>query len=202
MASSSISAEVALILILRLCLSFFFFPGAIGKLLRYRSFVQGVVDYQMLPRRIAYTFGFILPWIELAVAFLLIAGIAVQFAATLSFVLLICFTTAVIVNLRRDRRIECNCYGVADTKIISWGTVARNSLLLVITITIIFLDSQTTGLESWPTRWQTEWSIFSTSEAIVLIPLLVTFCCLCVYLTEWAVDIQARVGRLRSTITT
>src|SRR5690242_19945467 len=106
------SVEVTLILVARLCLGLFFLPSALGKLTNRRGFVQGTLDYQLLPERAARIFAAVLPWVELVLALALILGVALPLAGLATALLLLCFIAAVLANLRRGREIECNCYGI------------------------------------------------------------------------------------------
>src|SRR5262249_55046940 len=76
--------------------------------------------------------GIILPWIELALGALLILGQWTTRAAEASIGLLLIFSIAIFINLLRGNRVECHCFGHLGIKQISWWSVARNLLLLII----------------------------------------------------------------------
>ena len=192
------SPEIVIVLVARLCLGFFLFPSALGKLTNQRGFIQGMVDYQILPERTAKVFGLILPWIELGLALALILGIALPIAATVASLLLMSFTAAVTINLQRGHEIMCNCYGIAGTKTISWGTVVRNVLLLLLAAVVVSLAPQNVALAPWLPLWGPDFFSISSIEAAILITLLLLFCFVVIYLSEWAVDIYYRISHLIS----
>jgi uncharacterized membrane protein YphA (DoxX/SURF4 family) len=187
------STKIALVLIARLCLGLFLLPSAIGKLTNLHEFVRGIVDYRILPESTARVFGFILPWIELTLAFALLLGFALRLAGIGAVLLFLCFITAVCINLRRGREITCNCYGIAGTKTISWGTIVRNVLLLLLAAVVVSLAPQ-----QWFSLWQVDRLVLSSNSSNILVALLLAFCFVVVYLLEWVVDIHYRVSHLRS----
>jgi hypothetical protein len=60
---------------------------------------------------------------------MVIAGILLGSSALILACLLASFAIAVLVNLRRRRILDCNCYGVLDTGRINEGTVVRIAML-------------------------------------------------------------------------
>lgn len=159
--------------------------------------MQGTVEYRVLPERAARAFGFMLPWLELGLALALILGIALRITGAVAMLLLLCFIVAVTINLRRGRRIACNCHGIADTSTIGWGTVVRNLLLLLLTATAVALSPHAIVPEQWRALWRTDLLIVSSGSVAVVLVLLLTFCFTTTLLLEWAVDIHDRVSRLR-----
>ncbi len=192
--------HTVLVLVARLCLAFFFCPSAFGKLTNHNSFINGVIDYQILPEHSARVLGFILPWIELGLAVALIFGVALPAAGLLTSLLLICFIIAVTINLRRGRTINCNCYGIANTTTISWGTVVRNLLLLLLAIVVAVLSPQALGLNRGLTLWRTDLTVMSSIASATLVMLLLSFCIVAIQLVEWAVDIYFRISKFNRVI--
>lgn len=185
--------EVAILFIARLYLGLVFLLSALGKITNMRDFLRGVVKYRILPERVAKVFGFILPWVELGVAFALIIGMALPVAGVLASLLLICFIVAVNLNLRYEREVKCNCYGIAGTKTISWGTIVRNFLLLLLAVTVIGL-----GLfhhDTEPNSYQALWlSLTISPVSVVLFFFLLAFCFVTVNMLEWTADIYYRLS--------
>ena len=158
--------------------------------------MQGTLDYQLLPERAARIFAVVLPWLELAVASALIFDVALPIAGLVASLLLICFTIAVIANLRRGREVACSCYGIIGTKTIGWGTVARNFLLLLPAALLAGLASSAAELDQWLALWRADLAVFSSPASLILLLLLVAFCFVSIQLVEWAVDIVVRGARL------
>lgn len=187
------STSAAIVLIARLCLGFIFLSSALGKLTNRRSFIQGIVDYQVFPRRVAQSFGLVLPWIEVGVAFALILGIVLPLAGIVTALLLLGFTVGVTTNLRRGRQLDCHCYGIASPRTISWGIVVRNVLLLLLAAVVIGFTVGVKELNQWSTLWQVDRQII-LSSTIIPLSLLLAFCFATIHLLEWTVDIRNRIS--------
>jgi uncharacterized membrane protein YphA (DoxX/SURF4 family) len=191
------ATEIIIVMVARLCLSFFFLPSAIKKLTNQHPFIQGILDYQVLPARTALVLGFVLPWIELAVGLGLVLGGAVAYVGTAAGLLLLCFTMAIIINLHRGRQIACYCYSLAGTTTISWGTVVRNLLLLLLSVVVVAFAPPVARFDLWFEFWQNNLRVI-TSVNITLLLMLCMCLILLIYLVEWAVSIHVRISRLRS----
>lgn len=181
-----------LVLVGRLILGGFLLPSALGKFRDLAGFIQGTIEYQILPERTVRPFAALLPWAELALALMLLLGVALPLAGAATALLLICFIVAVAINLRRGRQIACNCHGVAGTKLISWGTVARNLLLVLLTLPLLSAD-----MGGWSTRWRADLTLLSTPAGLIPIVLLLAFGFIIIPLIEWTVDLQMRAAQLR-----
>ena len=182
-----------LVLIARLALGVFFLSSSVGKLRDLDGFVQGVLNYRVLPSSWAHRLGIILPWIEVFIALALLFGIALLFVSSVAIILLLCFIVAVAVNLQRGRAIPCNCHGIAGTKTISRGTIARNCLLLFFALILIVSVS----IGNYLTPMHTNPAIITDLPSAILVVLLVIFCLAFVLLIEWAIDISTRIAQIR-----
>lgn len=67
--------------------------------------------YKILPTNIAHLFGYALPWLEIAIAFLLILGISVRLAALLAGFIMLVFVAAIASVWARGILIDCGCFG-------------------------------------------------------------------------------------------
>ncbi len=113
-------------LLARLALAALFAAAGIGKLRDRRRFDGIVVDYRLLPPRLALRIAAPLPWVELALAAGLLAGI--RLASLGAAALLGLYGVAMAVNLARGRRlIDCGCGGQPQR--LSGWLVLRNALL-------------------------------------------------------------------------
>jgi uncharacterized membrane protein YphA (DoxX/SURF4 family) len=75
------------------------------------------------PRHVALA----VPWWEMTVGALLVAGLGSPWAAIAALVTLIGFTAAIVVQLRRDRHPQCACFGAWSTAPLGGRHVARNA---------------------------------------------------------------------------
>jgi uncharacterized membrane protein YphA (DoxX/SURF4 family) len=77
-----------------------------------------------------------LPFAELAIGALLIAQIARRPVAVVAGVVLVAFTTLLVVRLSQGRRPPCACFGALSSRPISWVTVARNAAFIALAVLI------------------------------------------------------------------
>jgi uncharacterized membrane protein YphA (DoxX/SURF4 family) len=73
-----------------------------------------------------------LPWVEIGLGAVLVAGVARPFAAALAAALLVAFTVLLCLNLAHGRRPPCACFGSRSRSPISARTVVRNLVLLAL----------------------------------------------------------------------
>ena len=117
-------------LCLRLGLAGVFAVGSATKIVDMRAFAEAIADYQLLPKSLVGLSARIIPPLELAVAAGLLVPALVWPAAIGGSVLLAAFAGAMVINLRRGRRIKCGCAGASSASRISWALVARNGVLI------------------------------------------------------------------------
>ncbi len=72
---------------------------------------SAVAAYKILPNNIAHVIGYALPWLEIAVAILLIIGLSARFAAIVSGAIMVVFVAAIISVWARGLLIDCGCFG-------------------------------------------------------------------------------------------
>jgi uncharacterized membrane protein YphA (DoxX/SURF4 family) len=81
--------------------------------------------YKILPTDIAHLFGYILPWIEVALAIFLILGIFIRPTAIASALLMLMFIGAIASVWARGMLIDCGCLGGGGAIDPSKATEAR-----------------------------------------------------------------------------
>jgi uncharacterized membrane protein YphA (DoxX/SURF4 family) len=72
---------------------------------------NAVAAYKLLPTNIAHLFGYALPWLEVAIALLLIIGIMVRPAAIAGGLIMVVFIGAIASAWARGLIIDCGCFG-------------------------------------------------------------------------------------------
>ena len=85
--------------------------AAVSKMGDPAASVRAVRAYELLPEWLAKGVGYGLPFLEIGLAILLIAGLATRFAAVLSSALLVVFLGGMISAAARGLQIECGCFG-------------------------------------------------------------------------------------------
>ncbi len=122
--------EIALAI--RVLVALIFLTAAVGKF-RHRPVFQGVVaNYRLLPESAVPAFALLLPPVEAAVAAALLFTPS-SWPAVSAAALLILFSAAMAINIRRGRRhIDCGCFQSALKQTLSWILVARNTGLVLL----------------------------------------------------------------------
>lgn len=105
--------------------------AATHKLRSQARFTSQVADYQLLPRVLVRPVARLLPWLELAIAFALLAPLSRSFAALGAMALLAGYALAIAVNLWRGRHdIDCGCSGPDQAQPLRPVLLLRNALLV------------------------------------------------------------------------
>ena len=103
-----------LLFVLRLILGILFIYSAFTKLTDLEYFSKSLYNYRLLPEGSLNFFALIIPWLELIIGILLIAGIYVRENALLGTVLMTVFIAAIAIAIGRGLDIECGCFGTKD----------------------------------------------------------------------------------------
>ena len=130
-------------LLLRLFLGAVFLLSAIVKVPAPRQFVRDVRGYRILPGSVAAVFGWVLPYVELAIAGSLLTGFGVRWAALAAAFLLIAFMVVVGIAMIRRLNLNCSCFGILYRERVGWRTLIRDTILLGIASAVV-LGSQET----------------------------------------------------------
>jgi uncharacterized membrane protein YphA (DoxX/SURF4 family) len=85
--------------------------AALAKIGNPEAMVRAVRAYQILPEGAVHPVAYALPFVELALAVLLLAGVATRLVAAVAFVLLLLFIGAVSSAGLRGLKIDCGCFG-------------------------------------------------------------------------------------------
>lgn len=102
------------------------------KIFKPEFFAEAVYNYQILPDIFINLTALLLPWIELALGLMLVAGIWLSGAVLLSTLLLLAFSGILIFNLSRGLDISCGFFSAQPTTDpITWRTVLRDALFLI-----------------------------------------------------------------------
>jgi methylamine dehydrogenase accessory protein MauD len=116
------------LLFFRLLLAAVFAAAAAGKLTDRPGSRQALIAFGV-PDRLAGPGGVLLPFLELAIAVLLLPIPTAWASATGAFLLLGSFLLAIGISLARGRRLDCHCFGQLHSAPAGWSTLARNAAL-------------------------------------------------------------------------
>lgn len=123
--------------------------------------VRAVRAYRILPDGVATAVGAGLPWLEIALGVLLVAGVAVRIGAIVSSVLLVVFLIGIGSATARGLRIDCGCFGsggqLAEGSATAYTSeIVRDSALFLLAL----------ALARWPRgRWAIDNWIAGPAEA-------------------------------------
>ncbi|HEX4965579.1 MAG TPA: MauE/DoxX family redox-associated membrane protein [Thermoanaerobaculia bacterium] len=130
-------------LVAQLALGLVFLLSALGKLRHPAAFLRGVAEFEILPVPLAKAFGAVVIPAEAFLAAAHLTGWGLRVAVPLGIALLLAFTTAVTVNLRRNRDLLCHCFDSLGGERVSARSVAQLVLLLAAELLLL---SQPPGL--------------------------------------------------------
>lgn len=132
---------------LRVVVGMVFLVAASDKLANPELFARTIANYRLLPIELVNLPAIVLPWLELFVGLMLVAGIRVRAAALVSAVLLGIFTVALVSALVRGLDIHCGCFSQTAAERIGWGRVVEDIALLAASLWLIVWT---------PRRWSIE----------------------------------------------
>ena len=115
--------------------------AALSKIGDPTATVRAVRAYQIVPEAFVTPFAHALPWVELAVAVLLLVGLATRVAGAMASLLMAIFLGGVISVAARGISIDCGCFGGggATTHPHYTGEIVRDVLLLVAAAVVVLL---------------------------------------------------------------
>lgn len=94
--------------------------------------VQAVEAYQLFPYEVAELIGYTLPLFELALAVLLLAGLATRYAGAAASLLMVVFLIGIFSAMARGLSIDCGCFGAGgevDPEETTYGISIAKDLL-------------------------------------------------------------------------
>ena len=130
-------------LVLRLLLGAVFIYAAYTKLRQsWLLFALSIDSYQLLPEWAVFALARTLPWLELTLGILLIAGVALRYLSVVATAILGLFFAVMLVSYFRGAGIDCGCFGVGEA--LSVKTLLRDGVLLAAAISLVVLSRRPT----------------------------------------------------------
>jgi uncharacterized membrane protein YphA (DoxX/SURF4 family) len=122
-----------LILLARVGLGVIFLYAAYTKLrVPWAIFAMSINSYELLPEPLVIFIARVLPWLELALGVLLIAGWKLRYAAAATSALLVTFFVIMLRSYFKGLGIDCGCFGVGEA--LTAKTLARDGALTLLSI--------------------------------------------------------------------
>ncbi len=123
----------------RLIMAGVFIYASYDKILHPAAFAEAVYNYQLLPDQLINLMALILPWFELILGVLLLAGIWLPGAVLGINLLMIVFLGALIINTARGLNISCGCFSTEATAdgLTGW-VVLRDVFFFIISMYLLY----------------------------------------------------------------
>jgi uncharacterized membrane protein YphA (DoxX/SURF4 family) len=122
-----------LVTVLRIALGAVFVYAAWIKLRDpWFLFAQSIDSYQVLPLWAVELVARTLPWAELLIGLLLIAGLWRRISTAAASLLLLVFFALMVRAYAKGMEIACGCFGPGEA--ISWRTLLRDGALLAVSL--------------------------------------------------------------------
>jgi uncharacterized membrane protein YphA (DoxX/SURF4 family) len=123
-------------LALRLVLGAVFVYAAYTKLRQsWLLFALSIDSYQLLPEWSVLAVARTLPWLELALGVLMIAGWKLRYVSVAVAAVLALFFAVMLVEYSRGAGIDCGCFGVGEALTVK--TLLRDAALLAASIALV-----------------------------------------------------------------
>ncbi|MFC1443364.1 MauE/DoxX family redox-associated membrane protein [Streptacidiphilus sp. N1-10] len=122
--------------------------AGLAKISDPEAAAQAVRAYRLLPEALVKPFGYGLPFLELALALLLLVGLGTRVAAALSGLLLLVYIGSIASVWARGISIDCGCFGGGGAV-----SASHTAYLQEISRDIGFLL-----LAGWLVRWPRTWA--------------------------------------------
>jgi hypothetical protein len=116
--------------VVQLSLGVMFALSVASKLRDPMGFARGVEEYNIVPRRVASGFAFLVIVCEAFLSVSYLGGWLIVFSVPLGLTLLTGFFAAVSVNLLRQRELPCYCFGSDEGERISARSLARLAMAI------------------------------------------------------------------------
>ncbi len=138
----------------RLVLAGVWLAAGIGKVTDLDGSIRAVHAYQLTPYEVSVIIGAALPWVELVLAALLLAGLATRVAAAVSSLLLTGFVAGIASAWARGLSIDCGCFGGGGE--LEPGvdpgyhlTLARDAGLLLLAVFLVIYPISKLSVDAW-----------------------------------------------------
>ncbi|HEX3549465.1 MAG TPA: MauE/DoxX family redox-associated membrane protein, partial [Candidatus Elarobacter sp.] len=124
------------VLVIRVVLGAIFLVAGLAKMGHFAEFAQQIAAFRLLPREVIAPAALLMPFVEVAIGALLIAGLFTRTVACIAAVLLLAFDLAIASAVMRGLQLSCGCFGPNDTTVTTWGEVARDGVFVLLAVLV------------------------------------------------------------------
>jgi uncharacterized membrane protein YphA (DoxX/SURF4 family) len=137
----------------RLALAVVWAWAGLAKISDPAEAAQAVRAYRILPEGLVKPVGYGLPFLELALAVLLLVGLGVRIAAVISAVLLLTFIAGISSAWARGISIDCGCFGgggAVDKSQTQYGQeILRDCGFLLLALWLVVKPRSKVSVDAW-----------------------------------------------------
>jgi putative oxidoreductase len=126
--SKNRTVKIAVILLRVVLGGIFLYAGYVKLRDPWQLFAAGIRDYEMVPNWAADLLARTLPYFELLIGLLLIAGRFLRLSTVSTSALLLLFFSLMVRAFAQGKEINCGCFG--PNELISWKTLLRDGSML------------------------------------------------------------------------
>ena len=124
----------------RATLAVTFIWACLHKIANSYDFGLQVATYQILPLELVNLQAIVLPWVELVVGLLLVAGLLTRPAALVTCGMNLMFIVAIAIALANELHLQCGCFASsAAGEEMDASLIVRDSILLVVGAALVYL---------------------------------------------------------------
>jgi len=114
------------------------------------SAMSGVIEnYRLLPAGLVNPVAIVLPGVEIATGFCLVAGLLVKGSRLIATALLVLFLAAILWAISQGLDIECGCFGTSDAERVGWTALTRDCFMLLLLSPVWFTQQHLLALDTW-----------------------------------------------------
>ncbi len=120
----------------RLVLAAVFIYSGYIKVQNTLQFAVAITGYQLVPENLVYPMAQYLPWIEIALGLTILVGLKIRYFASAAAGLLLFFMVILTITYLRGIEANCGCFSMDDP--ITPLTIARDSIILIPALYLVF----------------------------------------------------------------
>jgi len=126
------------ILVLRIVLGLVLVYAAYTKLRQpWLVFALSIDAYQLLPEWAVLSIARTLPWLELALGLLLLAGLWLRYVSAGASMLILAFFAVMLLSYGKGMAIDCGCFGLGEA--LTYKSLLRDGALAAGSVALTFL---------------------------------------------------------------
>lgn len=140
--------NTVLVLIARIVIALMFIIVGVGKIAHPEEFAREISNYQLLPILFINPLAIILPWLEVITGMMILFGIQIRANAFIVSLMLITFTTAIIIAVAKGLSIDCGCYSQIAAQKVGLPKILENTGLIILSLILVFTENNKLQLKN------------------------------------------------------